>query len=320
MIYIDAPVGTGFSFTDDESCYARNQEMVRDDLFEALQQLYTLFPEIGNNDFYVVGESYGGKYGPAIAHKIHENKAIAKMKLKGMAIGDGWSDPETQAYYSDFLYQISLIDIEEAKFMRAEQDKYIELIRKGDFVAALKVFAPLVDGENSWLKNVTGFKWFNNFLKTGPPSSEEGHEWDFKSFFKSSQSRRAIHVGTRMLSDGKIVGQHLEADIMNSVKPWVATIMENYRVLLFNGQMDIIVAAPLTENYIRSIKWSGAEKYLKAPKAIWKLDPNDEEVAGYLKKVGNFHRAILRNGGHNFVHDQPRVALALIDQFIHEMC
>lgn len=320
MIYIDAPVGTGFSFTDDDGCYARNQEMVRDDLFEALQQFYTLFPEIQPNDFYVVGESYGGKYGPAIAHKIHENKAIAKMKLKGMAIGDGWSDPETQAYYSDFLYQISLIDYEEAKFMRSEQDKYIELIRQGETAAALKVFAPLVDGENSWLKNVTGFNWFNNFLKSSPPNSAPGGEWDFRSYFNSEESRRAIHVGTRTLGDGKVVGQYLEADIMSSVKPWVIEIMENYRVLLYNGQLDIVVAAPLTENYIRSMKWSGAEKYLKAPKAIWKLDPNDEEVAGYLKKVDNFHRAILRNGGHNFIRDQPQVALKLIDQFIHEMC
>ena len=270
--------------------------------------------------FFIVGESYGGKYGPAIAHKIHENKPVAKMKLKGIAIGDGWSDPETQAYYSDFLFQISLIDVEEAKFMKAEQDRYIQMIRKGDFVGALRVFAPLVDGEGSWLRNVTGFNWFNNFLKASPPSSAEGHEWDFKSFFKSNESRNAIHVGSRVLSDGKIVGQHLEADIMDSVKPWVATLMENYRVLIYNGQLDIIVAPPLTENYIRSIDWSGAEEYVKAPKAVWRLDPNDEEPAGYLKKAANFHRAILRNGGHNFILDQPRVALRLIDSFIHERC
>lgn len=320
MIYIDAPVGTGFSFTEDENCYAKNQRMVRDDLFEGLQQLYTIFPEIQPYDLFIVGESYGGKYGPAIAHKIHEEKGVAKMKLKGMAIGDGWSDPETQAYYSDFLFQISLIDVEEAKFMKAEQDRYIQMIKKGDFVGALGVFAPLVDGEGSWLRNVTGFSWFNNFLKASPPSSAEGHEWDFKSFFKSNESRNAIHVGSRVLSEGKIVAQHLEGDIMDSVKPWVATIMENYRVLIYNGQLDIIVAPSLTENYIRSINWSGAEEYVKAPKAVWKLDPNDVEPAGYLKKVGNFHRAILRNGGHNFILDQPRVALQLIDSFIHERC
>ena len=61
MIYIDQPAGTGFSFTDDPRGYANNQYDVSRDLYEALVQFYTLFPEQLNNDFYVTGESYGGK-------------------------------------------------------------------------------------------------------------------------------------------------------------------------------------------------------------------------------------------------------------------
>ena len=61
MIYIDQPAGTGFSFTDDDKGYAKNQYDVSRDLYEALVQFYTLFPEMLNNDFYVTGESYAGR-------------------------------------------------------------------------------------------------------------------------------------------------------------------------------------------------------------------------------------------------------------------
>jgi hypothetical protein len=43
VIYIDNPVGTGFSFTS--GGYAENETAVADDLFDCIIQLFTLFPE-----------------------------------------------------------------------------------------------------------------------------------------------------------------------------------------------------------------------------------------------------------------------------------
>ncbi|CAN7949005.1 unnamed protein product, partial [Ixodes hexagonus] len=57
MLYVDNPVGVGFSFTQQEQGYSRNQSDVGRDLLEALQQFFTLFPEYASNDFYATGES-----------------------------------------------------------------------------------------------------------------------------------------------------------------------------------------------------------------------------------------------------------------------
>lgn len=62
MLYVDNPVGTGFSFTKKDEGYARNQTDVGRDLLEALQQFFTLFYELAHNDFYASGESYAGAY------------------------------------------------------------------------------------------------------------------------------------------------------------------------------------------------------------------------------------------------------------------
>ena len=44
-------------------------------------QFFQLFPSLKKNDFYVTGESYAGKYVPAISYKIHsENKMKSNNK------------------------------------------------------------------------------------------------------------------------------------------------------------------------------------------------------------------------------------------------
>nr|XP_054926486.1 probable serine carboxypeptidase CPVL [Dermacentor andersoni] len=61
VLYVDNPVGTGFSFTQNERGYARNQSDVSRDMIEMLQQFFTLFSNYSSNDFYLSGESYAGE-------------------------------------------------------------------------------------------------------------------------------------------------------------------------------------------------------------------------------------------------------------------
>lgn len=51
---------------------------------------------------------------------------------------------------------------------------------------------------------------------------------------------------------------------MQSVAPWVSELLSNYRVLIYNGQLDIIVAYPLTENYLANLKFAGSDQYKNA--------------------------------------------------------
>jgi vitellogenic carboxypeptidase-like protein len=110
LLYIDNPVGTGYSFTSNDQGYTRSQDDVARDLYSALSQFFQIYTDYASSPFYVTGESYAGKYVPSITYKIHvENQnASAKIKinLKGMSIGDGLTDPVNQYMYGDFLYQV----------------------------------------------------------------------------------------------------------------------------------------------------------------------------------------------------------------------
>merc|ERR1711970_554960 len=59
MLYIDNPVGAGFSYSDK---LPRSQDDVSQNLYNLLQQWFTLFPMYQENEFYPFGESYAGKF------------------------------------------------------------------------------------------------------------------------------------------------------------------------------------------------------------------------------------------------------------------
>jgi len=84
---------------------------------------FTLFPELRKNEFYVTGESYAGKYIPTLAHYIHQmnQKPDKKFKinLKGLAVGNGMTDPETMNGYATYMYEIGFLDYSSERWSRS---------------------------------------------------------------------------------------------------------------------------------------------------------------------------------------------------------
>ncbi|XP_057589940.1 probable serine carboxypeptidase CPVL isoform X2 [Hippopotamus amphibius kiboko] len=303
MLYIDNPVGTGFSFTDHLQGYAVDENDVARDLYSALFQFFQLFSDYKDNDFYATGESYAGKYVPAIAHYIHVlNPGMAmKINLKGIALGDAYSDPESIiGGYAPFLFQIGLLDEKQRKYFQKQCDECVRYIQEKKWSLAFE--------------NVTGCSNYYNFLQCKEPEDQSY----YGNFVSLPQVRHAIHVGNKTFNDGTIVEKYLQEDTVKSVKPWLTEIMDNYRVLIYNGQLDIIVAAPLTERTLMSIDWKGSHAYRKAERKVWKVLKSDPEVAGYVRQVHNFSQVIVRGGGHILPYDQPLRSFDMINRFIFE--
>jgi vitellogenic carboxypeptidase-like protein len=135
---------------------------------------------------------------------------------------------------------------------------------------------------------------------------------DLYSFVERPEVRLAIHVGDQEFSDGSTVYQFMVDDFMNSVRPWLEELIENYRVLYYTGQMDIIVAYPLSVGMYNKLKFKAAEEYRNAQRVPWYVDGR---LAGYMKSGGNFTEVLVRNAGHMVPTDQPVWALDLITRF-----
>ncbi|KAG9476207.1 hypothetical protein GDO78_002996 [Eleutherodactylus coqui] len=307
MLYIDNPVGTGFSFTKNDRGYAVNEDDVGRDLY----RYGTLFPSLL--------QSYAGKYVPAIGYYIHTRNPTSKVKInfKGIAIGDGLCDPEVMlGGYADFLYQTGLVDENQKSYVQQQSDLAIRYIQQQKWIDAFDVFDSLLNGDRtsypSFFQNATGCSNYFNFLQCQEPKDQEY----FGPFLALPEVRKAIHVGNLTFNDGSEVEKHLLFDVMKTIKPWLVVLMDNYRVLMYSGQLDVIVAAPLTERFLQTVPWSRLEEYKKAKRSFWKIRPTDTEVAGYVRVAGEFAQVIVRGGGHILPYDQPERSFVLIDRFI----
>ncbi|XP_047538047.1 venom serine carboxypeptidase-like [Vanessa atalanta] len=313
LIFIDNPVGTGFSFTDEDG-YCSDEQCIAKGLYSCLQQFFKLFPSLSNNEFYITGESYAGKYIPSLAMEIHNRnlKSETKINLKGLALGNAYCDPINQMDYGNYLYQHGLIDNGQRNFFNKMQAEIVKNIQKENWMEAGILMDTLMDGDLtnfSYFKNYTGFNNYYNFLVPANMSDMA----KYINLLNKDEIRRMAHVGGLPFHSGEKVQMHLAIDILKSVAPLVSELLSHYRVLFYNGQLDIIVAYPLTENFLRKLNFSSSDEYRKAPRTIWKVD---NEIAGYMKRAGNITEVLVRNAGHMVPYDQPKWALDLITRFI----
>ncbi|ORY70308.1 carboxypeptidase S1 [Pseudomassariella vexata] len=101
VLYVDQPIGTGFSYGIDD---VNSTVTAAPFVWNLLQAFYAHFPEYECRDFGIFTESYGGHYGPEFAHYIQEqNAAIEEGDLEGdkinivaVGINNGWFDSTIQ--------------------------------------------------------------------------------------------------------------------------------------------------------------------------------------------------------------------------------
>merc|ERR1712166_266191 len=110
VLWVDQPTGVGFSYGASGD-YDHDELGVRSDMYHFLAEFITAHPEYAAAPFYVFGESYGGHYAPNVAYAVLEgnkepaNADLPKINLKGLAVGNGLTDPEVQyPYYPEMAY------------------------------------------------------------------------------------------------------------------------------------------------------------------------------------------------------------------------
>ncbi|KAL3621944.1 hypothetical protein CASFOL_034140 [Castilleja foliolosa] len=114
IIFIDQPIGTGFSYSSDPARdIPTTSEGVAVNLYDFMQGFFGQHPGLANNDFYITGESYAGHYIPAFAAYVHhanKNNQGRHINLKGMAIGNGMTNSRLQyVAYPDYALNNNLI-------------------------------------------------------------------------------------------------------------------------------------------------------------------------------------------------------------------
>ena len=210
-----------------------------------------------------------------------------------------------------------MIDSEQLFYVNLQADLIRYAISQQRFADAFALSDSLIDGDlintTSYFTNATGLRSYFNYLQTDSPANIV----NYIKFITQADRRRQVHVGNQTFHDeDNRVEVMLRDDVFQAIPSEQLTqLFDNYKILVYNGLLDIICAESLTLNWIADLQWSHANEYKTAPRQVWKVDPADDQVAGYVKVVGRFMLAAVRNAGHMVPTDQPRAMLDLLQRF-----
>ena len=94
LLFIEQPAGVGFSKTSNPR-YLWKDDDTAENLLAGVKDFFTVFTSLKNRPFYISGESYAGVYIPFLATHILEDTSTDKVNLKGVLIGNGLTDFDT---------------------------------------------------------------------------------------------------------------------------------------------------------------------------------------------------------------------------------
>ncbi|XP_038209271.1 venom serine carboxypeptidase-like [Zerene cesonia] len=308
LLFLDQPVGAGYSFTQNDRGYTDNEDDVGEQMHEFLVQFLELFPELKEAPLFIAGESYAGKYVPALAIQIHRRKDKHPINLRGIAIGNGLIDPLSMMHYSEFSRILGLLDDTQVEVLKIIEQDTVQAIQEERMLDAALGFNKTLE----YIKKHSGVSFYNFNMDQG------GGAPAFEAFVNRADVREAIHVGNASYHlNNQLVYQKMQPDMMNTTKPFVEELLEHYGVMCYSGQLDVILPYGLSRNLYSKLNWSRRPEYIKASRRRLR-NATDGTIVAYKKSGGNFAEVLIRRAGHMVPEEQPDVAKFIIDRFIEE--
>ncbi|XP_075992655.1 venom serine carboxypeptidase-like [Anticarsia gemmatalis] len=309
LLFIDNPVGTGYSFTEHSDGYVTDMASYANHLYSTLKQFLLVFPELKTAPLYLAGESYAGKYVPAMAMEIHrrtQGKPDPGVNLQGLIVGNAYIDPDMISHLAWPFYYFGLLEKEQLEIVKPLVDSFHEDIKANRSIEAKNKWNSLI----TVLLFLTHQKHAYNFLRDELPVGK------YIKFLQTSEVKKAIHVGDIHFGFVNMtVNTRLAPDFLSTTKPMFERLLDHYRVLAYCGQLDQMLPCVFTSENYRTWKWNGTEEFKSGTRFPYIYN---NRLSGYHKSGGRLTEVVIRGAGHMAPLDAPGPTQNLVSRWTHE--
>ncbi|KAJ7650889.1 alpha/beta-hydrolase [Roridomyces roridus] len=335
MIYIDQPIGTGFSFGTDT---VNSTESAAPQFWKALQILIESgeFSQYRSREFIFATESYGGHYGPSfVTYFDQQNIEIQEGKITGvpivvsaMMINNGWYDPLIQnlAYLtfatnapgygqlqSDAVLQKmntsyfepnGCLEMEQACYAAGTGPASNEICIKADNFCVDRLFVPAVGDRDSddLRQNSSALfppEFYLNYLALPSIMAQIGAESNYSE-----------------CADAPF---ELFEDTGDDARTWLPQLGElansRLKILIWAGDADINCNWLGGHASVLAMDWYGKERLNKTPLTNITVDGT---IVAAVQNVDNFSFARVYESGHEVPAFQPVAALEIFKQVVNK--
>ncbi|WWC64204.1 uncharacterized protein I303_106812 [Kwoniella dejecticola CBS 10117] len=346
VIYLDQPVGVGFSYSDEGE--VNNSPAAAEDVYAFLILFISKFKQYSKQEFHIAGESYAGTYIPNIASVIYKNNlaldlaptpSVPKLNFASVMIGNGLTDPHAQfGSVPDWACDHSLSPY--APYKDPEGPECVSLKAKAPRCQNLvsgcyrtnSKFACVPAALYCWsLFNEMQQLGLNMYdvRKTCDKSPDKDGQLCYKEMGWMETYLNKPEIKAQLGAPESITFQScnmqinqnflLQGDAMHNAGALLNELIDSgIRVLIYSGQADMLVNAIGCSRVVDNLETKYSATYAKASKK--KFVNSDDKVSGWTKAAGkgagNLAFVAFANAGHMVPHDDPVGALTMITKWL----
>ncbi|RSL56919.1 hypothetical protein CEP53_006650 [Fusarium sp. AF-6] len=331
MLYIDQPIGTGFSVGDLD---VNSTITAAPYIWKFMQAFLDRFPKYQSREFGLFSQSYGGHYGPEFAdYFLKQNDAIDagtveghKLDMVALGINNGWIDPKMQfksyaTYAHRNKYKQILNDELIDHFLDAYDDYCLpayENCTKAEGQDEGCARADYVCNEQMYVNlNIASRVDFNVYdVRVGrdvvdPPET-------FIEYIMREDVMEAIGARTRFAecSDEVYANMETTGDGARSfLGPLADVVKRGINTLIWAGDTDWICNWEGNLWAADALEWPGQAKFTAT--ALRNYTVNGK-VHGRYKVVDNLAFLKVFEAGHSVPYYQPETALQVFKQVMQK--
>jgi len=358
VLYIDQPVGTGFSYTKRNN-YCGNDEAVNTDFYSFLKNFLSVYHEyflkdvssnkddIGssltlNRKLFFSGESHAGHYIPSMIDYIYRKNddvnspPTIQIPIAGAALGNPWTDPFHQYAAADIAYGYGFID----NAQKAHLDD-LEVTCRKSIIAWMKDSSSkprhCLELVSKAVKASGGAKSYNiNVWGTEYPPGKATMESYLRGEIGGDSS--AIVKSLHLQGSENFFGRYSECsdppynalfhqDALGVVDELVRVLDHptKPRILFYFGMADFVCNHVSGEKMLNALPWSRAPSWALAERYAWQLSEarsssTKAAPAGYAKEFENLVLLKIPEAGHMLPLELPEVTLEMMRTLLGPGC
>jgi len=338
VIFLESPVCVGYSYSDDGSCYSDDDTTSMAN-YMAMQDFFSnKFPEQNGNDFYMVGESYGGIYVPTLAQRIQEGQSTYPLNLKGWATGNGIIDfRQNDNSLMFFAYHHGLFDdnlwdkmVEHCCDGVASKDTCnfydptgincianvleAQMAVYGGGLNPYSLYGDCLHAPEkkhsdapSRMEQEMKYLFQHNRGNVGAVQCFDDHVME--NWFSRSDVREALHIPEHLPAEWTVCSNIPYTEIYDNMTAQFDYLKTQVKGLVYNGDWDMVCNFLGNEWFIENLGFTELEKYRE-----WY---HNGQVAGFVKRWENLDFVTVKGAGHMVPEDRPGQSLKMIYSFIN---
>ncbi|PWN23735.1 alpha/beta-hydrolase [Microstroma glucosiphilum] len=343
MIYVEQPAGVGYSYVRfGEGTW--DAEQAGRDIYSFFRIFFSAFEQFRSNDFYLAGESYGGRYIPRFAAEMvdqdaallaaakkagKEPEAGTIMDLKGILIGNGvaqWSITY-ESYYDMACTQLSgngvprlsLLECGEMKAWTKRCKRDVAQYCEDEYSAENCEAARSVCSdklEEVWTSRYNPYDVTDDCKAGIEVLCYAETDW-IAAYLDRDDVRSLVgaaprsQTGTYKIASKEVASRFFKCqDVLRGSYNYIAGLLDrNIPVLVLSGNADFVCNTLSTIRYLDTIVYPGAVQLQKNLRE-WKVDG---KRVGLTAKGGNLTYATIDGAPHlvpyKVEHAIPALAL-----------